>query len=593
MMELQRKIENYEELIDEHIKAGRIADAAMNIRHVLELVLNSYVERYAPEYIYGKAIDKIDSLHEKRIIDRITVNTFHHLRKLSNKAAHGDEVSTDELQKAIPAMEFEIKKFFEKIAANQDVEKEEKIESGEQEEKEVFDEVRISALLEIANTTREIHGLMVMLDQYSDEAAQVYKEKCKVKREILWKKEHEVEIELEEIRKRNSIVNNIIVVFGNSILVRSVFKGFCGVAITKDDKVRLNAIKTVMSWNNVNKIYVINDKVFAVFRNGKVGVKECSLYHTEEYLIRDYIYGEWDDIVDVASNGETIYGVTREGRVRIFGYDKHGIEWDKIKKIFVDPKNTNILVGLKKDGTIIIDRKESFEEILETTRDNYISPYLNLEELDNALDVKFSNSKIIVLTKDGNVYVSDDCSDKLSWMREVSNWKEIIQIAVSNTHIVGLKKDGTVVETHSNEVSVRRDCYDVMGWKNIVAVYTDTNLTIGLTMDGRIVSCGKSAELYRGRICYNVFNFTQESRCWKIRADIIKEKNVALEEKEKIEKEREIIQERLVGYTSFFDRKEKLQCQQQLQSIEEKLLNIEYKLETLEKNICELNKVLE
>ena len=68
----------------------------------------------------------------------------------------------------------------------------------------------------------------------------------------------------------------------------------------------------------------------------------------------------------------------------------------------------------------------------------------------------------------------------------VSDWKNIVAVSVGAALTVGLKSDGTVVATGANNCG---QC-NVSDWKNIVAVSASNVLTVGLKSDGTVVAVG-------------------------------------------------------------------------------------------------------
>jgi len=68
----------------------------------------------------------------------------------------------------------------------------------------------------------------------------------------------------------------------------------------------------------------------------------------------------------------------------------------------------------------------------------------------------------------------------------VSSWEGIVEIAVGEMHTVGLKLDGTVIATGANGVG---QC-NVSGWKDIVEIYAVGNCTVGLKSDGTVMATG-------------------------------------------------------------------------------------------------------
>lgn len=72
----KQEIYKYRSVIVEYLEQSHLEDAAMNIRHILEVILEEYVKRFAPEYVYAKAIDKLIKLSELKIIDEISEQDY-------------------------------------------------------------------------------------------------------------------------------------------------------------------------------------------------------------------------------------------------------------------------------------------------------------------------------------------------------------------------------------------------------------------------------------------------------------------------------------------------------------------------------------
>ena len=66
-------------------------------------------------------------------------------------------------------------------------------------------------------------------------------------------------------------------------------------------------------------------------------------------------------------------------------------------------------------------------------------------------------------------------------------WTDIEPLSLGESHIVGLKDDGTVVAAGSNHCG---QC-DVEEWKDVVMVDAGINCTVGLTKDGELLVAGR------------------------------------------------------------------------------------------------------
>ena len=91
----------------------------------------------------------------------------------------------------------------------------------------------------------------------------------------------------------------------------------------------------------------------------------------------------------------------------------------------------------------------------------------------------------IGLKTDGTVVeTNDDSNGKY----DAPDWNNIIAVS-TGVHTVGLKADGTVVSTGDSS----EERYDVSDWSNIVAVSAGESYTVGLKADGTVVAVGDNS----------------------------------------------------------------------------------------------------
>jgi|GEM_PF-1129617 len=106
----------------------------------------------------------------------------------------------------------------------------------------------------------------------------------------------------------------------------------------------------------------------------------------------------------------------------------------------------------------------------------------------NLADVAASNSSVVGLKKDGTVVVKSLVPmDGLKTQKDLAaTWKNIVAVDCGNEYIIGLKADGTVEATRDktySQVSTR-------SWEDIVAISVGYNHTVGLKADGTVVAAG-------------------------------------------------------------------------------------------------------
>jgi alpha-tubulin suppressor-like RCC1 family protein len=137
----------------------------------------------------------------------------------------------------------------------------------------------------------------------------------------------------------------------------------------------------------------------------------------------------------------------------------------------------NHTIGLKDDGTILVAGWEG-KAIYTMNGEVHYSEIANVRKLVG------THSELAILHDDGSVSTTLNIND-LDRFQE-----DIIDIAVGNMHIIGLKSDGTVIAS-----TIFEDLYgetDVDSWQDIVAVYAGLDWSVGLRADGTVVASGKN-----------------------------------------------------------------------------------------------------
>lgn len=249
-----------------------------------------------------------------------------------------------------------------------------------------------------------------------------------------------------------------------------------------------------------------------------------------------YNFNGWDNVISIAGFGPMIIGLNKNGTVELEGHpDKFDIyekdiwkvdisDWKNIiqissgqqhvvglkddgtvvsKGLFTDPtwKNITLIaagwehtVGLDLDDTIHITGNIS-NELLQGVN-NSKGKWNNIISIDTgggkASNI-IGNGHIVGLRKDGTVIA---IGDNQYGQCNVSGdeWNSIVAISAGDWHTLGLKEDGTVVSTlplNSKDIPSTAAC-NVYGdeWSNIVAISAGTGTSLGLKKDGTVVSTG-------------------------------------------------------------------------------------------------------
>ena len=110
------------------------------------------------------------------------------------------------------------------------------------------------------------------------------------------------------------------------------------------------------------------------------------------------------------------------------------------------------------------------------------------KDWDNLISLAGDTNHIVGLKSDGTVVAEG----KGGWgfkTEEIAKWTDIIQIATGPFETVGLKKDGTVVAIGYNTYN---QFDDISKWTDIKKIVTDGSMTVGLKSDGTVVATGRN-----------------------------------------------------------------------------------------------------
>lgn len=172
-----------------------------------------------------------------------------------------------------------------------------------------------------------------------------------------------------------------------------------------------------------------------------------------------------------------VAGVCSDGTVwAVGGKDGRECNVSNWKNIVAVSAGCGFTVGVKADGRVVITEGATFT-------DHDVMPWAHYSfDLSLWTDIVAvsSNSHIVGLRTDGTVVAQGlnkygECN--------VSGWRDIVAIATDYERTVGLKADGTVLTTGNN----RNGDYNTQSWKDIVAIATTMDNILGLKSDGTVV----------------------------------------------------------------------------------------------------------
>ncbi len=180
----------------------------------------------------------------------------------------------------------------------------------------------------------------------------------------------------------------------------------------------------------------------------------------------------WTDIVAVAASWNYTMGLKSDGTVIVAGniIDKAiGYDWNNIVAISVTTNILNTAIGLKSDGTVVV------------AGSNNENGECNVEDWTDIVAIAASSSHTVGLRADGTVVA---VGDNKSGQCDVEGWTDIKAIAAGDGYTVGVKTDGTVVATAWRG--------ELDSWTDIADIAIGYSHIIGLKTDGTVVAAGSN-----------------------------------------------------------------------------------------------------
>lgn len=145
--------------------------------------------------------------------------------------------------------------------------------------------------------------------------------------------------------------------------------------------------------------------------------------------------------------------------------------WGEITERQTVVSGWGFMAAVKNDGAVVavVDNDDGRRDVLGWT---------------DIVAIACSDCHTVGLKSDGTVVAAGSNSDGKC---DVSDWTDIVAIACEYDRTVGLKSDGTVVAVGDNDDG---QCDVVSGWTDIVAIACEYDLTVGLKSDGTVVATG-------------------------------------------------------------------------------------------------------
>ena len=256
----------------------------------------------------------------------------------------------------------------------------------------------------------------------------------------------------------------------------------------------------VSRWKNVISITDVDigkgHEVIGVRADGTLAFCGDSKIYSSEL-------SQWTKIASVYSKSlyKDFFGICKDGTVKYFG--ENSKDWRYITKA----KNIVRLKSVVSRDKIAVFYSDGSAEVVKRGSMSPEMKWDDVVELDT-----LDNGEFVVLQGNGKVLVympEKFTSFEKPGSREAA-WTDIVSICAGSHHVVGLKRDGTVVaeaydlfwnryidDIFKGKAYDKGPC-DISGWKNIIAVYAHGDFTIGVRADGSVVHCGSHNIIIHG-----------------------------------------------------------------------------------------------
>ena len=273
----------------------------------------------------------------------------------------------------------------------------------------------------------------------------------------------------------------------------------------------------ISSWTEIRQVRINSGNIYGIRQDGTV--------------LCDGRMDEWnrdqiemlEGVVSLAVGDGYFVELCADGTVQKAGYCRPEIEQEieKWKDIAALAGTETSLACLRRDGTILVTEPDlggnsTIDEILSMT---------------DAVQAVWKGESLAVLCEDGTVKNAGYVEYWREDTEEVNNWQNVTMLASNNSELAGLLKDGSVVRTEFEGVSVSRSMMEEMGaeearkaaekqkemtpdliseWKGITEISLGDSHAVGLLEDGSAVAAGFPEKT--GEVDYNT-GLTLDGSC--------------------------------------------------------------------------------
>ncbi|MCH4191596.1 MAG: hypothetical protein LKF52_04735 [Butyrivibrio sp.] len=209
---------------------------------------------------------------------------------------------------------------------------------------------------------------------------------------------------------------------------------------------------------------------------------------TEAPKIEDY--ESWKNLISISGRASYLIGLDAKGNVYlakadIEDADVNTANWSDILQV---ASGDRFVAGLRSDQKVVASGRNAEGQ-------------LNVEKWSQIIQIDCGREDIVGLDKYGKIHIAGEHSELESIINSNAEWNNVCSIAVGSGygegnnkggfHIVGLRKDGTVIAVGDNNYG---QYTKALKWTNITKIVAGDWTTVGLNKDGRVLASGYYCE---------------------------------------------------------------------------------------------------
>ncbi|MBO5043122.1 MAG: hypothetical protein J6D87_09165 [Clostridia bacterium] len=182
----------------------------------------------------------------------------------------------------------------------------------------------------------------------------------------------------------------------------------------------------------------------------------------------------WRDVCALSCGTAHILALHKDGTVSADGNNVGGCcrvsEWKGVTSIVAGKYHS---LGLCEDGRVLFAGWN-------------VHGQGNVSEWRQIRLLRSTDTYTVGVAHDGKIYASGNQLPFDPQALDANEWSDLLDLAVSKYHMVGLRKDGRVVAAGAV------DAHDVSGWRGVRAIAAGEGFTVGLCYGGRVLATGQN-----------------------------------------------------------------------------------------------------